>query len=314
MHLDISNGMALSRAAPVFPNAGGWAAGPVLLGAAGPPPSDGAPGGPPPALFRAAVLTVPSLDAAGGLRHDPTYGSHELGPATAAVAAAAVERSGSSGSSAGSAVAEEQHQQHQLHQQQRGPAADQAAVASWCPYTRLAAAATAASAGAAGPAAPPPHPPAVRNPAPCTAVGATWPALLLRTALYDTNVPYWDPAKALAALRCCDAAAAAAATGAKRVPAASAVTGSLASASASGQHGPPLRVMQVSPEPACKGAVRCMAKVGVTLLAGTLFWGFAPKLSLFKQVEKLASRHWLMDDSRFPGPLSSTAAGQARRP
>ncbi|KAG2433299.1 hypothetical protein HXX76_008365 [Chlamydomonas incerta] len=231
-------------------SAGGWAAGPALHAAAARPRSDsGSSGGSSHhGLFRAAVLTVPTLDAAGGLRHDPTYGPHELGPpaTTAAAATVAVDGALGSDSSRGSArqpgAAMEERRQQQLPDRQ---AAALGAVAGWCPYTRLAGAATAAAAAAATATAPPPQqrPPApapLRRPARPAEAAATWPALLLRTGLYDTNVPYWDPAKALAALRCCDALAAAAA-GAKGAP-----TATTAAAAAGGQHGA-LRVMQVKP-------------------------------------------------------------------
>ncbi|EFJ51398.1 hypothetical protein VOLCADRAFT_116405, partial [Volvox carteri f. nagariensis] len=103
-------------------SAGGWAAGAALneMGTR---------------LFRAAVLTVPTLDVMTSLLEDPTYGPYELGD----------------------------------------PRADPAlyrAVLRWSPYDGL---------GAVS--------------------GVQYPALLLRVGLFDTNVPYWDPAKYMARLR-----------------------------------------------------------------------------------------------------------------
>ncbi|KXZ46959.1 hypothetical protein GPECTOR_39g453 [Gonium pectorale] len=101
-------------------SAGGWAAGPALNAAGS-------------SLFRAALLTVPTLDAATSLLEDPTYGPYELGDA---FADAVLYRS----------------------------------VVDWSPYDGLRA-------------------------------EQPYPALLLRVGLYDTNVPYWDPAKYMARLR-----------------------------------------------------------------------------------------------------------------
>ncbi|GLC36548.1 hypothetical protein PLESTM_000458800 [Pleodorina starrii] len=102
-------------------SAGGWAAGPALNAAGS-------------SLFRAAVLTVPTLDVVTSLLDDPSYGPYELGDP-------------------------------------RADAALYRDVLRWSPYEGL------------------------RS-------GLTYPALLLlRIGLYDTNVPYWDPAKYMARLR-----------------------------------------------------------------------------------------------------------------
>lgn len=114
---------------------GGWAAGPALNIAGS-------------SLFRAAVLTVPTLDVLTSLLEDATYGPYELGNPRADVA---------------------------VYQALR-----------WSPYEGL-----------------------LRY----DAVGGDsddykatdglvgYPALLLRIGLFDTNVPYWDPAKYMARLR-----------------------------------------------------------------------------------------------------------------
>ncbi|GFR50746.1 hypothetical protein Agub_g13012 [Astrephomene gubernaculifera] len=104
-------------------SAGGWAVGPALAVAG----TD---------LFRAAVLTVPTLDVMTSLLQDPSYGPYELGDP-------------------------------------RVDAKLYRSIMEWSPYDGLSG----------------------------SRPGPPFPALFVRVGLYDTKVPYWDPAKYMARLR-----------------------------------------------------------------------------------------------------------------